>query len=105
MVLVPPCTTVGAMVVWVQAWAWRARPIIGSASHISQKPSAVTNGVAISSGKSRPATNRFHVSWMRVSGRYSAIRRTTSAALISALSVRRGCEAWPGVPRTRSLHQ
>ena len=28
--LVPACMTVGAIVVWVQAWAWRARPSAGS---------------------------------------------------------------------------
>ena len=27
--LVPACIMVGAMVVWVQAWAWRARPSSG----------------------------------------------------------------------------
>ena len=32
-------------------------------------------------------------------------RRTTSAALTKALSVRRGCDACPGVPRMVSVHQ
>ena len=34
-----------------------------------------------------------HVSWISVGGRYSASRRTTSAAVTSALSVRNGCDA------------
>ena len=38
-------------------------------------------------------------------GRYSSIRRTTSAALTSALSVRSGWLAWPGVPLTVRTHQ
>ncbi len=33
------------------------------------------------------------------------MRRTTSAAVTSALSVRNGCEPWPGVPCTRILVQ
>ena len=67
--LVPPRTTVGAKVVCVHACACRASPIIGSASHISTKPSAVRNGVLRSDGKSMPSTKRRHVSWIRVSGR------------------------------------
>ena len=46
-----------------------------------------------------------HASWICVSGSYSARRRTTSAAVTSALSVRNGCEPWPGVPRTVSFDQ
>ena len=42
---------------------------------------------------------------MFVSGWYSAIRRTTSAALTRALSVRRGIDPCPGVPLTRIRHQ
>ena len=34
-----------------------------------------------------------------------ASARITSAAFTSALSVRNGIDAWPGVPRTRSVHQ
>ena len=52
-----------------------------------------------------PSTKRRQMSWIWVSGRYSAMRRTTSAALTSALSVRSGCDAWPGVPLTVSRHQ
>ena len=48
---------------------------------------------------------RRHVSWICVGGRYSASRRTISAAVTSALSVRNGCDAWPGVPRTVMRHQ
>ena len=33
------------------------------------------------------------------------MRRTTSAAVTSALSVRNGCDPWPGVPRTVSFDQ
>ena len=46
-----------------------------------------------------------HVSWIIVGGRYSARRRTTSAAVTSALSVRNGCDACPGVPFTEMRHQ
>ena len=42
---------------------------------------------------------------MRVSGLYSAMRRTTSAAFTRALSTRKLCEPWPGVPVTRRVHQ
>ena len=53
-----------------------------------------------------PVTKRRQISWMSVSGRYSAMRRTTSAAFTSALSVRNGVDACPGVPLTRSVpHQ
>jgi len=38
-------------------------------------------------------------------GANSLTRRTTSAAVTSALSVRNGWEPWPGVPRTRSFDQ
>ena len=37
--------------------------------------------------------NRVHASCSSAWGRYSSMRRTTSAALTSALSVRRGWEA------------
>jgi hypothetical protein len=40
-----------------------------------------------------PSTNCRHVSWMLVSGRNSAMRRTTSAAFTNALSVRNGIDA------------
>jgi hypothetical protein len=40
-----------------------------------------------------------------VGGRNSCSRRITSAAVTRALSVRQGCEACPGVPCTRTVHQ
>ena len=52
-----------------------------------------------------PSTKRRHESWIWVWGRYSAMRRTTSAAVTSALSVWNGCEPWPGVPCTRIFVQ
>ena len=33
------------------------------------------------------------------------MRRTTSDAVTTALSVRKGCEPWPGVPLIRSFDQ
>ena len=50
-----------------------------------------------------PSTNWRHASWIWVGGWYSAMRRTTSAAVTSALSVRNGCDPCPGVPCTRDL--
>ena len=52
-----------------------------------------------------PSTKRRHASWMSAGVSCSASRRTTSAALTSALSVRSGCDACPGVPRTVMVHQ
>ena len=52
-----------------------------------------------------PSMKLRQTSWIIVGGRNSAIRRTTSAAVTRALSVRSGCEAWPGVPCTVSRHQ
>ena len=51
------------------------------------------------------STNARHTSWISVFGWKSAIRLTTSAAVTSALSVRSGMLAWPGVPCTRIVHQ
>ena len=59
----------------------------------------------ISGSKCMPSTKWRHDSWIWVCGRNSAIRRTTSAAVTSALSVRKGCDPCPGVPRTRILVQ
>ena len=42
---------------------------------------------------------------MRAFGWYAATRRTTSAAVTSALSVRNGIEPCPGVPRITSRRQ
>ena len=47
---------------------------------------------------------RRHTSCSCVGGRNSARRRTTSAAFTSALSVRNGCDACPGVPVMRKVH-
>ena len=52
-----------------------------------------------------PSTNFRQTSWICDFGWCSARRRTTSAAVTTALSVRYGCEPWPGVPRTRSFDQ
>ncbi len=52
-----------------------------------------------------PSTKRRHASWMSAGVSCSASLRTTSAAFTKALSVRRGCDAWPGVPRTVMVHQ
>ena len=49
-------------------------------------------------GSPCPRRTAATMSWICVSGWYSAMRRTTSAAFTSALSVRSGCDAWPGVP-------
>ena len=48
----------------------------------SSKPSARSIGAANSSGRPSPSTKPRHTSSMRAMGRYSARRRTTSAALI-----------------------
>ena len=96
---------VGAMVVWVQAWAWRARPSRGSSSQKSSIRSGSSSGSLSSGGNPSPSMKRTHASCSSARGRYSSMRRTTSAALTSALSVRRGWLAWPGVPRTVRMHQ
>ena len=93
------------MVVWVQAWAWRARPSAGRVSQNSPMRSGSSNGPVNSAGSPMPSTKRRHASWMSAGVSCSASRRTTSAAFTKALSVRRGCEACPGVPRTVMVHQ
>ena len=103
-VFVPPLMIVGANVVCVHACAWRAKPI-GSSSQKSCSLSSSSRFAFHSGPKSTPSMNRRHVSWIIVGGRYSASRRTTSAAVTSALSVRNGCDAWPGVPCTVMRHQ
>jgi hypothetical protein len=45
----PPRTTVGAMVVWVQAWNWRAMPT-GRASSAPRKAVSSSSGATTSSG-------------------------------------------------------
>ena len=102
---VPARMMVGARVVCVQAWAWRASPTIGSSSQKASIRSGSSSGSASSGGKPIPSMNRVHASCSWAWGRYSSIRRTTSAALTRALSVRRGWLPWPGVPRTVSRHQ
>ena len=104
LVLVPPVMTVGANVVWVHACACRARPI-GSSWQNSVRRLSSSSAALNSAPKSTPSMKRRHVSWMCVGGSYSASRRTTSAAVTSALSVRNGCDACPGVPGTVMRHQ
>ena len=104
LVLVPPWMIVGANVVCVHACAWRASPI-GSVSQNSVRRSSSSSAAFHSGPKSTPSMNRRQVSWMWVGGWNVASRRTTSAAVTSALSVRNGCDAWPGVPRTEMRHQ
>jgi hypothetical protein len=103
-VFVPPCTTVGANVVCVHACQWRAMPS-GSSESALWNSSESRSAPAISGSSCMPSMKRRQESWIWVSGRYSAIRRTTSAAVTSALSVRNGCEPCPGVPRTVSFDQ
>ena len=103
-VFVPPWMTVGANVVCVHACAWRARPI-GSSSQKSASVASSSRCSFHSGPKSTPSMKRRHVSWICVGGRYSASRCTISAAVTSALSVRNGCDACPGVPRTVMRHQ
>ena len=91
-VFVPPWMIVGANVVCVHACAWRASPI-GSSSQKSCRCSSSSSAAFHSGPKSTPSMKRRHVSWMCVGGRYSARRRTISAAVTSALSVRNGCDA------------
>src|SRR5260370_1254285 len=52
-----------------------------------------------------PSTNLRHVSPIWAGGSYSLRRRTTSAATTTALSVRNGWDAWPGVPCTVNFDQ
>ena len=54
-----------------------------------------------SSGTPSVSTLVRHSSWKRGAGRYSPMRCTTAAAVISALSALNGVLPWPGVPRTR----
>ena len=59
----------------------------------------------MSSGRSARVTKRRQVSLMSVPGSNWAIRRTTSAAFTTALSLLNGIDPWPAVPRTRSSTQ
>ena len=86
MIFVPPWAMVGANVVWVQAWNWRAMPT-GSASQASTSVSGSSSGPTTSSGYSMPSRNWRQMSWISVAGWYSAIRWTTAAAVTRALSV------------------
>ena len=96
----PPWTMFGEKVVCVQAWNCRAMPSGQVLDRRRMKPSGESEAAAISSGRSMPATNRRHdVVDVGAGRRSSAMRRTTSAALTSALSVRKGWEPCPGVPR------
>ena len=67
LILVPPVTMVGAMVVWVQAWNWRAMPS-GSVSSTSAKPSVDSSGSVSVSGKPSAVMKRRHTSWIWVAG-------------------------------------
>ena len=105
LVLVPPWMTVGANVVCVHACAWRASPI-GSSSQKSASVSSVEQ-VRV---PLRPEVDALDEAAPRVVDHASAAgtRRgalTISAAVTNALSVRNGCDAWPGVPRTVMRHQ
>ncbi len=62
LILVPARMTVGAIVVWVQAWAWRARPTRGSSSQKSSIRSGSSRGSASSGGKPIPSMKRVHAS-------------------------------------------
>ena len=104
-VFTPPCTMVGANVVCVHAWTIRASPTSGTLSKNALTCAGSSSMDAISGGRSEASTKRRHTSCNWVSGWNSAMRRTTSAAFTSALSVRRGIDPCPGVPWTRSLHQ
>ena len=75
----------------MQAWNWRAMPN-GSCSSIPSMPSAESSGPVTSAGYPIDSMKRRHTSCMCASGRCSDNRRTTSAAVTSALSVRYGCE-------------
>ena len=66
--LVPARMRVGAMVVWVQAWAWRARPTSGRSSQNWSMRSGSSRGSASSGGKPMPSMNRIHASWSWASG-------------------------------------
>ena len=72
-----------------------ARASSGSSS------ASVSSGVEAACPRRIGATTRGSAS----AGWYSAMRRTTSAAVTSALSVRNGCEPCPGVPCTRIFVQ
>ena len=104
-VFTPPCRTVGANVVCVQACTMRASPASGVDSTKARTRSGSRSASVTSAGKSEASRNRRHMSCTVVSGRYSAIRRTTSAALTKALSERNGIDACPADPRTRIRHQ
>ena len=102
----PPCTTLGENVVWVQACARRANPSGSRCAHRLQHAVGIDQrrlelGRQLELGRRSGATRR----GCAPSGWYSARRRTTSAAVTSALSVRNGIEPWPGVPRTTSRRQ
>ena len=87
LIFVPPWAMVGAKVVWVQAWNWRAMPI-GSASMAPMKSSGDrAAGRPAPPGSPSPSRNRRQMSWISVAGAYSAIRWTTAAAVTRALSV------------------
>ena len=93
--------TFGENVVCV--WAWHVRATAAAAPRASRqmwsgRPSAGRS----SSGRVIASTCALHRSSMWAAGRYSARRRTISAALTSALSAPNGIEPWPGVPVTRS---
>ena len=103
-VFVPPWITVGANVVCVHEYTTRDRPS-GSVPAKSRSSSSFRRASRNSGGYCMPSTNPRHVSPIRVGGRYSCRRRTTSAAVTTALSVRNGCDACPGVPRTVSFDQ
>ena len=95
----PAVNTVGVMVVWVLEYASFDSPR-GSIPIASTNPSSLSSGSWSSAGRPSPATKACHESSRRDGGRYIAMRRTTSAALMSALSDRNGIEPWQGAPCT-----
>ncbi len=100
-VFVPPCTTVGANVVCVHECAMRAEAERQLVDRLAEALLAASS----TSGRPRPCTRRRQVPLSSGGAWYSASRRTTSAAVTSALSVRYGDDACPGVPRTVSFDQ
>ena len=104
LVFVPPWATVGAMVVWVQAWNWRAMPG-GRSARASTRRSGSSSGAVTSSGSAMPAEERRQVSWMWVSGLVVGQPlhdpRRGDQGVVGVV----GQRGVPGVPVTRSVHQ
>ena len=106
LVFVPPWMTVGANVVWVQAWNWRAMPSGSSsqqrrrARRVEQQRSASSSAVAHALDEPAPHVVDLRLGLVLVEAAHD-LGRLHQRVVGAVAAATRG----PGVPVTRSVHQ